>query len=99
PFRATELGELRSIAARIPADACDLFDRDEDPVPAGEAQLEVVALVAGTRAAPEHLLVARDAVVDVHDEVARREAFEDVARDDAPKGLRPPDADGAEQFP
>ena len=65
--------------------------------PAGERQLEVVALLP-CPAAPEHLLVARDAVIDVDDEVARRQPLEDVARHDPPKRLGPADADGAEQL-
>ena len=69
----------------------------EDPVAAGERQLEVVAILAGA-AAPQHLLVARHAVVDVDDQVARGEALEDVARDDPPECLGPPDADRPEQL-
>ena len=65
--------------------------------PAANEQLEVVALLARL-AAPEHLLVARDAVVDVDDDVAGRQALEDVARDDPAHRLGPPDADGAEQL-
>ena len=97
PLGAAELGERRPLAARVAGDPADLLDRDEDPVAAGERELEVVAILAGA-AAPEHLLVARHAVVDVDDEVARREALEDVARDDAPERLRPPDADRPEQL-
>ena len=66
---------------------------------AGEAQLEVVAVLAlALVAAPEHPLVAGDAVIDVDDEVAGRQALEDVARDDPPHRLRPADADGPEQL-
>ena len=97
PLGAAQLGERRTLAARVAGDPADLLDRDEDPVAAGERQLEVVAVLAGA-AAPEHLLVARHAVVDVDDEIARREALEDVARDDAPERLRPPDADRPEQL-
>ena len=98
PVGAAEPAERRMLAARVAADPGDLLDRDVDPVAAGEAQLEVVALLAGA-AAPEHLLVAGDAVVDVDDEVAGLEPLEDVPRDDAPEGLRPSDADRAEQLP
>ena len=73
PFGAAELGQRRSLAAGIARDPADLLDRHEDPVAARERQLEVVAILAGA-AAPEHLLVARDAVVDVDDEVARASA-------------------------
>ena len=38
-------------------------------------------------------------MVDVDDEVARAEPLEDVARDDAPEGLRAADADRPEQLP
>ena len=75
------------LAAGVAADPGDLLHRHVDPVAAGEAQLEVVALLAGA-AAPEHLLVAGDAVVDVDDEVAGRQPLEDVARDDPPERLR-----------
>ena len=75
----------------------DLLDRHEDPVAAGERELEVVALLARPAAA-EHLLVARDAVVDVDDEVARGQPLEDVARHDPPERPRPADAHGAEQL-
>ena len=94
PVRAAELRERRALAARVARDAVDLLDRDEDPVDARERQLEVVALLAGL-AAPEHLLVARDAVVDVDDEVAGRQPLEDVARDDPAHRLGPPDADAS----
>ena len=70
----------------------------EDPVAGGERELEVVALLAGAAAA-EHLLVAGDAVVDVDDEVAGRQALEDVARDDPPERLGAADADGPEELP
>ena len=73
PLRAAELGERRALAARVARDPRDLLDRDVDPVAARERQLEVVALLA-VAAAPEHLLVAGDAVVDVDDEVARASA-------------------------
>ena len=91
------LRQGRPLAAGVAADPADLLDRDEDPVAAGERQLEVVAILAGTAAA-EHLLVARDAVIDVDDEVARRQALEDVARDDPPEGPRPADPDRPEQL-
>ena len=92
------LRQGRALAARVAGDPADLLDRDEDPVAAGERQLEVVAILAGAAAA-EHPLVAGDAVIDVDDEVARRQALEDVARDDPPQRLRPADPDGAEQLP
>ena len=91
------LRQRRPLPARVAADPADLLDRDEDPVPAGERQLEVVAVLARAAAA-EHLLVAGDAMVDVDDEVARRQPLEDVARDDPAQGSRPPDADGPEQL-
>ena len=97
PLGPAEPRQRRALAARVAADPADLLDRHEDPVAAGERQLEVVAILAGA-AAPEHLLVARDAVVDVDDEVARRQALEDVARDDPPERPRPADADGPEQL-
>ena len=98
PLGPAEPRQGRSLAARVAADPADLLDRDEDPVAAGERQLEVVAILAGAAAA-EHLLVAGDAVIDVDDEVARRQALEDVARDDPPEGPRPADPDRAEQLP
>ena len=79
PLLPPSLVSGRLLAARVAGDPVDLLDRHEDPVAAGELQLQVVALLAGA-AAPEHLLVARDAVVDVDDEVAGRQALEDVAR-------------------
>ena len=85
------------LAARVARHPVDLLDRDEDPVAGRERELEVVALLA-LLAAPEHLLVARDAVVDVDDDVAGREALEEVARDDAAHRLGSPHADGAEQL-
>src|SRR4029453_11329460 len=88
PFGAAQLGERRPLAARVPGHPADLLDRHEDPVPAGEGQLQVVAILAGATPA-EHLLVARDAVIDVDDEVTGRQSLEDVARDDAAEGLRP----------
>ena len=97
PVGPAEPAELGPLAARVAADPLDLLDRDVDPVALGEAQLEVVALLAGPAAA-EHLLVAGDAVVDVDDEVARGQPLEDVARDDPPHRLRPADPDGAEQL-
>ena len=97
PFGAAELGECRALPARVAADARDLLDRHEDPVAAGERELQVVALLTAA-AAPKHLLVARHAVVDVHDEIAGRQALEDVARDDPPQGARPANADGAEEL-
>ena len=87
------------LGARVAADAGDLLDRDEDLVAGREAQLEVVAVLAvGVVAAPEHPLVAGDAVIDVDDEVAGRQPLEDVARDDAPHRLRAADPDGAEEL-
>ena len=97
PLGAAEAGEGRPLPAGVAGDPRDLLDRDEDPVAARERELEVVAVLAGA-AASEHLLVARDAVVDVDDEVAGRQALEDVARDDAPQRPRPADADGPEQL-
>ena len=94
---AAELRQRRALAAGVARDPADLLDRDEDPVAAGERQLEVVAVLAGA-AAPQHPLVAGDAVVDVDDEVARRQPLEDVARDDPPQGPRPADPDGPEQL-
>ena len=51
---------------------------------------------AGRRTRPG---VARHAVVDVDDRVARLEAFQQVARHDPAERPRPADADGAEQLP
>ncbi len=97
PVGAAELGEGRPLAARVAADPGDLLDRHEDPVAAGERQLEVVAVLA-CATAPEHPLVAGHAVVDVDDEVARRQPLQDVARDDPPERLRPADPDRPEQL-
>ncbi len=97
PLRAAELGERRVLAARVAADAIDLLDRQEDLVGAGEAQLQVVALLTGG-AAPEHPLIAGDAVVDVDDEIALGQPLQDVARNDASEGLGAANADGAEQL-
>ncbi len=97
PVGAAELAEPRPLAAGVAADPLDLLDRDEDPVAAGEAQLEVVALLPRP-AASEHLLVAGDPVVDVDDEVAGGQPLEDVPRDDPTHRLRAADADGAEQL-
>ena len=52
-----------------------------DPVATRERELEIVAFLAAATP-PEHLLVAGNAVVDVDDEVARRETLEDVPRHD-----------------
>src|SRR5450755_1633877 len=91
PVGAAQPAKRGVLPARIAADPGDLLHRDVDPVPTGEAQLEVVALLARAPAA-EHLLVAGDAMVDVDDEVTRPESFEDVPRDDPPERLRPADA-------
>ena len=99
PLGPAELREVRVLGAAVARDPVDLLDRNEDLVGAGEAQLEVVAVLAlGPIAATEHLLVAGDAVVDVDDEVARRQPLEDVPRHDATERLGPPDADGAEEL-
>src|SRR5439155_5637449 len=90
--------QLRPLASRVARHAGDLLDRHEDPVARGERQLQVVALVAGAGASPEHPLVARDAVIDVDDEVAGREPLEDVPGHDAPERLRPAHADVAEEL-
>ncbi len=97
PVGAAEMAQPRPLAAGVAADPLDLLDRDEDPVAAGEAQLEVVALLPRP-AASEHLLVAGDPVVDVDDEIAGREPLEDVPRDDPTHRLRTADPDGAEQL-
>ena len=87
---------LGSAVARDPG---DLLDRDEDLVCPGEAQLEVVAILAvGLVAAPEHPLVAGDAMIDVDDEIARHEALEDVARHDPAHRLWPANPDAPEQL-
>ena len=91
------LRQRRALAAGIAADPRDLLDRDEDAVAAGERQLEVVAVLPSA-AAPEHLLVARHAVVDVDDQVARRQALEDVARHDPSKRPRAAHPDRPEQL-
>jgi len=75
----------------------DLLDRDEDPIPAGERELQVVAIFARA-AASKHPFVAGHAVVDMDDEVARRQAFEDVARDDAAERLGSADPDRPEEL-
>ena len=97
PVRAAKPAQGRVLPARVAADAVDLLDRDEDPVAGRERELEVVALLARL-AAPQHLLVACDAVVDVDDDVAGREALEEVAGDDAAHRLGAPDPDRAEQL-
>ncbi len=97
PLGAPELAQRRPLAAGVARDPADLLDRHEDPVTAGERQLEVVALLARP-AAPQHLLVPRDAMIDVDDEIARRQPFEDVARHDPPQGLRSANADRAEEL-
>ena len=99
PLRPTELREVRVLGAAVAGDTVDLLDRDEDLVGAGEAQLEVVTVLAvGLVAAPEHPLVAGNAVVDVDDEISGRQPLEDVAGDDPAEGLGPPDPDGTEQL-
>ncbi len=98
PVRAAELAQLGPLAARVPSDPADLLDRDEDPVSRGEADLQEVALVALAGAPAQHLFVAGDAVIDMDDQIARRQALEDVPRDDATHRLGPPDADVAEQL-
>ena len=97
PVEAAEAAEGRLLGAGVARDAGDLLDGDVDPVRAVERELQVVALLA-RRAAPQHPFVAGDAVVDVDDEVARRQPLQDVARDDASKRARPTDADGAEEL-
>jgi hypothetical protein len=98
PLGATQLAEGRPLPAGIPRDSADLLDRHEDPVVAGEGQLEVVALLARAASA-KHLLVASDPVIDVDDEVARREALEQVTRHDPAKGLGSADPHRPEQLP
>ncbi len=97
PLGAAQLAQGRILPARVTADAVDLLDRQEDLVGAGEAQLQVVPFLAGDATA-EHALVAGDAVVDVHDEIARRKTLEHVARDDASQRLGSPNPDGAEEL-
>ena len=97
PLRAAELRERRPFSARVATDSSDLLDRHEDPIAAGERQLQVIAVLTGA-ATSEHLLVASDAMVDVDDEIARGQALQDVTRHDPPEGLRPADTDRAEQL-
>jgi hypothetical protein len=97
PLGPAQLGQRGVLAARVAADAVDLLHGQEDLVCAGEAQLQVVALIAGGAAA-KHPLVAGDAVIDVDDEVALGQPLQNVARHDPAKRLGPPDANGAEQL-
>ena len=97
PFRTTELGERRSLPTGIATDPPDLLDWHEDPIAAGERQLQVIAVLAGAAPA-KHLLIASDAMIDMDDEIARGQALQDVPRHDPPEGLRPADPDRAEQF-
>jgi hypothetical protein len=97
PLAAAELRELRVLGARVARQPVDLLDGDEHPIDTGERELEIVALLA-CRTALEHPLVARDPMIDVDDEIARDQPLEDVARDDPPKGARPPDAHRAEEL-
>ena len=98
PLRPAELAELRLVAAGVARHPPDLLDRHEDPVAAGERQLEEVPLVAGRGRAPQHLLEAGDTVVDVDDEIAGGQPFEDVARHDPAHRLRAADPDVPEQL-
>ena len=97
PFRPAELGQRRPLTARVARHPADLLDRHEDPVAAREGQLEVVAILARP-AAPEHLLVAGHAVIDVDDQVAGRQPLEDVARHDPAERPRASDPDRPEQL-
>ena len=97
PLRPTEPRKVRPLATGVARHPGDLLDRHEDPVARRERQLQVVALVPCPTPA-EHLLVARDAVIDVDDEVARTQALQDVARHDPAEGLGSADPDRPEQF-
>src|SRR5690606_20589541 len=88
---------LRLVATRVAGDPPDLLHRDEDPVAALERELEVLPVLPGARPA-EHLLVPGDTMIDVDDEVAGRQALDDVAWDEAAERLGAPDADVAEQL-
>ena len=98
PFGPAELAQLRLVATGVARHPPDLLDRNEDAVAARERQLEEVSFVAGRGRAPQHLLEAGDAVVDVDHEVAGGQPFEDVARHDPPHRLRPADPDIPEQL-
>src|SRR5439155_7099261 len=96
------------LGAREAADPPDLLDRQGDPIGPREDEVEVVplegrsgqgvaaAVGASPHRAPDDAVVARDAVVDVDDDVARRQALEDVTRDDAAQRSRAADAHGPE---
>ena len=100
PLPAAQPRQLRVLAARVARDALDLLDRHPDAAALGEVQLQEVALLVAVAAgvAPHQARVARDAVVDVDDEVARLEPLQQVLGHDAPEDARPTDADGAEQL-
>jgi len=99
PVGTAEARQVGMLAAGVAADPRDLLHRHVDAVTPGKRELQEVPVVARTAATTEHPLVSRDAVVDVDDEIARRQALEDVPRDHPPQGLRPADADGTEQLP
>ena len=91
---------MRVLAAGVARDALDLLDRHPDAAALGEVQLEEVALLVAVAAgvAPSHARVARDAVVDVDDQVARLQALQQVLGHDPTKNARPTNTHGAEEL-
>ena len=97
PALAAELAQRRVVAARadVAGDLRELLDRHEDPVGAGELELEVVAGDAGDGLRVE-AGEARDAVVLVDDDVAGAQVGERAQRAAAaPAGALPAGALGA----
>jgi hypothetical protein len=100
PLGATQSRELGVLATRVARDPVDLFNRQENPVRAFEAELQVVARrVRAAHGTPHHAAVAGDAVIDMDHQVARHQPFQEVARHDPPKGPRTAHADAAEKLP
>ena len=79
PVAAAHLRQLRRVATGVLADDVDLIGRDVDLLVAAELDEQVVALELEHRAR-DHAREPTDAVLTVHDVVARREAFVVVGR-------------------
>ena len=88
------------LAAGVARDALDLLHGHPDAPGFREVQLQEVALLAAAPAgrATHESLVARHAVVDVDDDVARLEALQEVPRHDPSHGPGPTHPNRAEEL-
>ena len=80
PLATTESTELRMLRAGVARDACQLLHWREDGVGAAIGNLQVVALIAVTTAA-QHAHETANAVIHMHQVVARRESLRRLAGD------------------